>query len=73
MSVWHEQGCSQPVTEQITGRRGDALESCPECRRYAVLEAVYELPPIPAAPQAFRVGWPTHKARRRLRAKRDLR
>lgn len=79
--IWHDIGCSRPAPEQHLGLRGDQLSSCPECGKYIVIarasggiEGTTYLPPpmpaIPAAPQVFRMGWPTHKARRRLRSKR---
>ena len=66
--IWHEHGCSQPMPQRLTGRFGDELESCPECRRYAVL--VGGMPPIPPPPERPSPGWPTHRHRRRNRSRR---
>lgn len=81
-TIWHEPDCSQPAPVQKVGRLGDLLESCPQCGRYIVVGRAADgvagaaprswgLPAIPPAPsQPFRIGWPTHRARRRLRSKR---
>ncbi len=81
-AIEHRTDCPGGTVSTFVGSRGDYLAGCTGCGRIAVLGIADEAPAhlpvirgplearIPTRTATQRADWPTHKARRRNRAKR---
>jgi hypothetical protein len=71
MPLRHRSACPEPMEFEYVGRSGDLLLACRSCAAFEVLAPASAQLQIPPYPNVVRTGWPTHKQRRRLRARRS--
>lgn len=74
MPINHLPECSQLTPPTVWQGTTERMQTCPECERCAPAEHGAaltkqfrrDIPTIPSPPRPPRLGWPTHRARRRL-------